>query len=262
VIQLSHVWKVYSKERTALADVSLDVPRGEFIFLTGPSGAGKSTLLRLIFSEELPTRGRVVVDGAEVTSLRARHIPSLRRKIGIVFQDFKLLPRRTVFENVALAARISGHPESEQKLRTLRVLKRVGLSRHLNQYPQQLSGGEQQRVALARAVVNDPPILLADEPTGNLDPELSVNMIELFRQINNRGTTVIVASHDRGLIAKFPRRVLALQAGRILSSEGEGRPFHRAVAEASRTLVSMAAEGVPERDGEGSGQTSSSAEAP
>ena len=234
MIQLDHVWKVYDEDRPAVRDVSLKVEKGEFIFLTGPSGAGKTTLLRLILRQELPSRGVVIVDGRDIAALPAREVPALRRQIGVVFQDFKLLPRRTVFENVGLAARISGHPESEQKLRTLRVLRRVGLGKLLDHYPPQLSGGEQQRVALARAIVNEPAIVLADEPTGNLDPELSVEMIELFRQINLRGTTVIVASHDKALIALFPRRVLGLQAGRLVSSEGEGRPFARAVAEASR----------------------------
>ena len=230
MIEIRSVWKIYNTLHPALADVSLHVETGEFIFLTGPSGAGKSTLLRLILREERPTRGEIIVDGRDITALRPRELPALRRQIGMVFQDFKLLPRRTVFENVALAARISGHPEAEQKLRTLRVLKRVGLDHLMDQTPPQLSGGEQQRVALARAVVNEPSIVLADEPTGNLDPELSVEMIELFRQINLRGTTVIVATHDRALISRFQRRQVALRGGRVVSSEGEGRPFARALA--------------------------------
>ena len=234
MIRLERVWKEYEGGKPALADVSLSVERGEFIFLTGPSGAGKSTLLRLILRVDLPTRGTIEVDGRDITQLRNRDVPALRRQIGFVFQDFKLLPRRTVFENVALVARISGHPEAEQKLRTLRVLKRVGLAHLVDKHPEQISGGEQQRVALARAIVNEPAIVLADEPTGNLDPDLSVGMMELFRQINLRGTTVIVATHDRDLIAKFPRRVLYLAEGGLVSSTGEGRPFAKAVAEAGR----------------------------
>ena len=229
MIRLERVWKEYDGGKPALADVTLFVERGEFIFLTGPSGAGKSTLLHLILREDVPTRGSIQVDSRDITLLRHREVPALRRQIGFVFQNFKLLPRRTVFENVALVARISGHSEAEQKMRTLRVLKRVGLAHLMDKHPEQISGGEQQRVALARAIVNEPAIVLADEPTGNLDPDLSVGMMELFRQINLRGTTVIVATHDRDLIAKFPRRVLGLVDGRLASSVGEGRPFARAV---------------------------------
>lgn len=238
MIDLKNVSKIYGDERPALSDVSLHVERGEFIFLTGPSGAGKSTLLSLIFCEEPPTRGEIWIDGRDVTKLARRDIPAHRRQIGNVFQDFKLLPRRSVYENVALAARISGHPESEQKVRTLRVLKRIGLGTMIEKLPAQLSGGEQQRVALARAIVNDPPILLADEPTGNLDPDLSIDMIGLLEQVNNRGTTVIVATHDRALIARFPRRVLTLRSGKIIASEGEGRPLQKAAAAASAASAS------------------------
>jgi len=222
VIELRDIRKVYGGERPALDGVSLGVAKGEFLFLSGPSGAGKSTLLRLLVRAEQPTSGTVIVEGREVGTLPASEVPSLRRRIGYVFQDFKLLPRRSVFENVALVARISGRSEAEQRLRTHRVLKRVGLENKSGNAPLQLSGGEQQRVALARALVNDPAVLLADEPTGNLDPDLAVEMLSLIREINNRGTTVLVATHDPGLISRFGRRVVTLREGRVHSDTGEG----------------------------------------
>ena len=241
MIELKNVWKTHGNDRPALSGVSLHVETSEFIFLTGPSGAGKSTLLSLLFAREAPTKGEILFDGRDIAKLSRRDIPAHRRQIGFVFQDFKLLPRRTVFENVALAARITGHPESEQRIRTERVLKRIGLGSMLHKYPAQLSGGEQQRVALARAIVNDPPTLLADEPTGNLDPDLSIDMIGLLQQVNNRGTTVIVATHDRALIGRFPRRVLTLRGGKIIASEGEGRPRQKAAAAAATATTATTA---------------------
>jgi cell division transport system ATP-binding protein len=215
VIHLYHVSKRYSSHSLALVDVTLAIDKGEFVFLTGPSGAGKTTLLKLLFREELPSEGQILVNGRNITALPARQVPILRRSIGVVFQDFKLLPRKTILENVALVLRILGIPVQERKTRAYRVLKMVGLHHKLQAFPLELSGGEQQRVAIARALINEPAILLADEPTGNLDPDLAIEIMELFKEINARGTTVLVATHDREMIARLRRRVLTLERGRL-----------------------------------------------
>jgi cell division transport system ATP-binding protein len=217
VIQLFHVTRRYSLGAPALSDVSLRIEKAEFVFLTGPSGAGKTTLLRLLFRDEVPTSGQVLVGSENLATIPAARIPYLRRQIGVVFQDFKLLPRKTVFENVAYATRVIGLPAREQRRRTYEVLEMLALNHRLHHYPEQISGGEQQRVAIARALVNQPLILLADEPTGNLDPDLSVQIIDVFKQINARGTTVVVATHDRDLIRRLGRRVLTLAQGRLVA---------------------------------------------
>jgi len=191
------------------------VGRGEFVFITGPSGSGKSTLLRLLLRRELPTEGQILVNGRNVVSLPARKIPELRRSIGVVFQDFKLIRRKSALENVAYVLNVAGIPRGEQKRRAYLALKGVGLQHRLNVTPEVLSGGEQQRVAIARAVVNDPELLLADEPTGNLDPDLAVEIMRLFREINARGTTVVVATHDRDLIRRMQRRTIVLEHGKV-----------------------------------------------
>jgi cell division transport system ATP-binding protein len=216
MIQLYHVTKRYPPGINALTDVSLSVDKGESVFLTGPSGAGKTTLLKLLFREELPTEGQILVNGRNLAVLPAAKVPYLRRSIGVVFQDFKLIHRKTVFENIALALHVVGVPESEHKARVLRVLRQVGLQHRMHAYPLQISGGEQQRVAIARALINDPLLLLADEPTGNLDPELSFEIMRLFREITAHGATVVVATHDRELVRRFGRRVVALEGGRIV----------------------------------------------
>lgn len=216
MIQLYHVTKRYPPGINALTDISLQVDKGEFVFLTGPSGAGKTTLLRLLFREELPTEGQILVNGRNLGVLPAKKVPYLRRSIGVVFQDFKLIHRKTVHENIALALHVLGVAESEHKARVLRVLRMVGLQHRMHSYPLQISGGEQQRVAIARALINEPVLLLADEPTGNLDPELSFEIMRLFREINAHGATVVVATHDRELIRKFGRRVIHLEGGRIV----------------------------------------------
>jgi cell division transport system ATP-binding protein len=216
VIHLYHVSKRYSPQALALADVTLGVEKGEFAFLTGPSGAGKTTLLKLVFREELPTEGQILVNGRNITALPPGQIPHLRRTIGVVFQDFKLLARKTILENVTLVLRILRVPPKERKARAYRVLKMVGLQHKLGAFPLELSGGEQQRVAIARALINEPAILLADEPTGNLDPDLAMEIMDLFKQINARGTTVMVATHDRDLIARMGRRTLHLERGRLV----------------------------------------------
>jgi cell division transport system ATP-binding protein len=215
MITLTHVGKQYGRIHTALTDVNFQIDAGEFIFLTGPSGAGKSTLLKLLFREQVPTTGEVRVAGHRLASMPLKEIPALRRKMGIVFQDFKLIRTLTVFENVAFVLKILGVSYAEQKQRAFRALKMVGLQHKLASYPLQLSGGEQQRVAIARALVNDPLVLIADEPTGNLDPELAQEIMALFERINGQGTTVLVATHDRSLIQRMKKRVIGLDHGRM-----------------------------------------------
>ena len=215
MIQLFRVSKEYGRFRHALNDVTCSIERGEFVFLTGPSGAGKSTFLKLLFREERPSSGQILVNGRNIGVLPASQIPYLRRTIGVVFQDFKLIGRKTVFENIAFVQNVLGLPRNEQKRRAYQVLKRVGLHHQMNAYPDELSGGEQQRVAIARAIVNEPTLLLADEPTGNLDPMLSEEIMRLFAEINIRGTTVLVATHDFALIRRMGKRVLTLDRGRV-----------------------------------------------
>ena len=217
MVELYHVHKEYGRGNHALSDVNLEIEKGEFVFLTGASGAGKTTLLRLLLREEIATSGKILVDGLNVSTLTPSRVPRLRRRLGVVFQDFKLLPRKTVFENVALVMEILGVPRKVQRARTYSVLETLGLNHKVRSYPLQLSGGEQQRVAIARALVNEPVLLLADEPTGNLDPDLSWEIMTLFKEINIRGTTVLVATHDRDLIHRMGKRVVTLDCGRIVT---------------------------------------------
>jgi cell division transport system ATP-binding protein len=216
MIRLYNVQKRYDPDVSALRDINLEVERGEFVFITGPSGAGKTTLLRLLLRQELPSSGQVIVNGRNVGALPPSRIPDLRRTIGVVFQDFKLIHRKTALENVAYVLNVAGLSRTEQRRKAYNALRSVGLNHRLNALPQVLSGGEQQRVAIARAVVNEPALLLADEPTGNLDPDLAVEIMRLFREINARGTTVVVATHDRDLIQRMQRRTVVLDKGRIL----------------------------------------------
>jgi cell division transport system ATP-binding protein len=215
MIQAFHVYKQYDRESSALSDVTLHVHKGEFCFLTGPSGAGKTTFLKLVFREELPSQGQIIVGGRNITAIPAGQIPELRRSIGVVFQDFKLLKRKTILENVAFVLRILGVPPKEQKRRAFASLKAVGLHHKMHAFPLQLSGGEQQRVAIARALINEPILLLADEPTGNLDPEMAMEIMALFQDVNIRGTTVLVATHDRDMIQRLGKRVITLEKGRV-----------------------------------------------
>jgi cell division transport system ATP-binding protein len=215
LIQFFHVSKRYPSGQSALEDVNFDIPRGQFVFLTGASGAGKTTLLRLIFREEVPSSGQILVNGRNVSSIPQRKIPYLRRTIGVVFQDFRLIPRKTVFENVTHLPRLLGVDVQGQKKMAYHALRRVGLAHRLNAFPPELSGGEQQRVAIARALINEPEILIADEPTGNLDPDLSREILRLFLEVNLRGTTVILATHDRDTIQRVGRRVITLDRGTV-----------------------------------------------
>ncbi len=233
MIQMYHVDKRYASGNYGLRDLSFSVERGEFLFLTGSSGAGKTTLLRLLFAAERPSAGQIIVAGRNVSRLSPSRIPDLRRRIGVIFQDFKLLADRSVFENVATALEIGGVSRREIRTRTWSVLKRLGLGHRLDHRPRALSGGEQQRVAIARALVNDPPLLLADEPTGNLDPELALDIMDIIADAHARGTTVLVATHDPALIARYRHRRLLLEEGRLkLDRAPDGFPssIGRAVA--------------------------------
>jgi cell division transport system ATP-binding protein len=216
VIETRRLSKVYSRGLYALRDLTLNVEKAEFVFLTGPSGAGKSTLLRLLLMQERPTEGEVFVNGHNLAMLSRREIQEYRRGIGFVFQDFKLIPSRTVLENVSFVPEVLGVPAANQRRRAFQVLKWVGLQHRMNAYPNDLSGGEQQRIAIARALVNDPVLLIADEPTGNLDPDLSLEIMNLLREINAGGTTVLVATHDRELIRLVGRRTVTLDQGRVV----------------------------------------------
>ena len=218
MIRLRQVSKLYPGGNVGLKDISLHVEKGEFAFLTGPSGAGKTTLLRLLLREELATRGSIIVNGRNVTAMPRRDVPYLRRQIGVVFQDFKLIQGKTVLENLTFVQEAVGVPRSAHTPRAMKVLRQVSLQHRMNALPAQLSGGEQQRVAVARALVNEPIILLADEPTGNLDDELADEIMKLLREINAHGTTVLVATHDRDLLRMFGRRIIHLRNGRLVSA--------------------------------------------
>ena len=216
LVRLYHVSKAYQAGSWALRDVSLELAKGDLAFVTGPSGAGKSTLMRMVFAAERPSEGQILVLGRNVGRLGIPGIARLRRRIGVVFQDFKLLHRRTVEENVAVALEVMGVPARECKARVFAMLKRVGLPHRLSHHPLELSGGEQQRLALARALVNDPEVLLADEPTGNLDPELTLEIMDLIASVAARGTAVFVATHDHALVERYGRRRLRLEGGRLV----------------------------------------------
>ena len=230
MIRLEHVTKVYEGGTVAANDVSLDIQKGEFVFLVGASGSGKSTLIKLMLREEPVTRGKIWVAGKDITTLPRWKIPYLRRSVGTVFQDYKLLPNKTVSENVAFALEVLGRPRSVIGPQVEQVLDLVGLAEMSGRYPRQLSGGEQQRVSVARSFVNRPPILLCDEPTGNLDPKTSVGIMKLLDRINRTGTTVIMATHDHAIVDAMKRRVVDLEQGRVVRDEEAGG-YERVVAE-------------------------------
>ncbi len=223
MIQMYNVYKIYEGGVRALEDITLSIEKGEFVFLTGPSGAGKTTLLKIIFREELPTSGNVLVNNFNIARLQRSSVPYLRRNIGVVFQDFKLLKKKTVFENVAFALKVIGAPRREIDQRVLQILRLLDLKDKMDMLPHLLSGGEQQRVAIARALVNHPTIVLADEPTGNLDQELSLEIMSLFEDINARGTTVVVATHNRMIIREMRKKVFCLDKGRLVRIVDNGK---------------------------------------
>jgi cell division transport system ATP-binding protein len=216
MIQMYHVDMRYSGGTVGLHDVSMTIERGEFVFLTGPSGAGKTTLLRMLFGAERPSSGQVLVAGRNLARLGRGPIAELRRQVGVIFQDFKLLPERSVFDNVAVTLEIAGASRREIRARVWSILKRLGLGHRLDHRPRALSGGEQQRVAIARALVNDPPLLLADEPTGNLDPDLALDIMDIIADAHARGTTVMVATHDPHLLDRYRHRRIVLERGKMV----------------------------------------------
>jgi cell division transport system ATP-binding protein len=220
MIELFHIWKQYQKPHWALSDVSLQIRVGDFYFVTGPSGSGKTTLLKIIFRELLPTEGQILIDGVNALKIPDSKIWKLRRQMGIVFQDFRLMFHRSVFENVSVPLQVIGLPRKEIRRRVFATLQSVNLHQKMWELPSRLSYGEQQRVAIARAIINNPEIILADEPTGNLDPELAFEIVSLFKEINRQGTTVLIGSHDRELIRHFGQNIIFLQKGRIVGKEG------------------------------------------
>ena len=223
LIELKNIYKRYPNGVTALCDVNLEISKGEFVFIIGASGSGKSTLIKLLYRQEKPSRGEVYVGGVNVSKLRNGKVYKLRRKLGIVFQDYKLLPKLTVYENVAFALEVYGLPESDIRKRTLKAIEQVGLKDKLRSYPDELSGGEQQRVSIARAIVNDPKVLICDEPTGNLDPETSMEIMEVIDDINKElGTTIIMATHAKDIVNKMKKRVVTLDKGLIIKDTMKG----------------------------------------
>lgn len=222
MIQLSNVSKIYPNGARALSDINLKIGKGEFVFLVGPSGAGKSTLIRLLYREEKPTRGQVLVNSRNLVRMREHEVPYLRRGIGVIFQDFKLLPNKTVEENTAFALEVLGMPAREVQTRSRAALELVGLGGKGKAFPHQLSGGEQQRACVARAIINSPGLLVADEPTGNLDPENAWGIMDLLYNINKRGTTVIMATHAKDIVDQMQKRVVAIESGRLVRDQERG----------------------------------------
>ncbi len=222
LIEFVNVTKVYDNEVRALSNINISIDKGEFVFLVGPSGAGKSTLIKLLLKETEPSAGRLFFNNKDITKVRNRGVPTIRRKIGMVFQDFRLLPKKTVYENVAFAMRIIGAPNKEIRRQVPIILSMVGLSKKANSYPNQLSGGEQQRVSIARALVNNPSLIIADEPTGNLDPDTAWEIMKLLKEINNRGTTILMATHASEIVNSMKRRVIAVKNGQVIRDEQRG----------------------------------------
>jgi len=222
MIEMFDVWKIYPNGVYALKGVNIKINKGEFVYVVGPSGAGKSTFIKLMYREERPTKGQIFVNGFNVERLKEKQIPQIRRNIGVVFQDYRLLPNLNVYENVAFAMEVTEASKKAIRKRVPEVLELVGLKKKLTAYPDQLSGGEQQRVALARALVNKPAVIIADEPTGNLDPETSWGIMELFEEINFRGTTIVMATHNKEIVNKMKKRVIAIEGGQVVRDEVRG----------------------------------------
>ncbi len=229
MIQFKNVTKRYDKNTVALNDVNIDIDKGEFVFVVGSSGAGKSTFLKLMMREEVPSSGTIVIDGVNLNKIKKRNIPKLRRKLGVVFQDFRLIPTMTVFDNVAFAMRVIGTKEKKIRRRVPYLLSLMGLSEKSRNYPRELSGGEQQRVALARALANDAEIIIADEPTGNVDPQMSYEIVDLLMRLNEAGTTVIMVTHEHSLVRCFDKRVVILDRGSVVS-DGELNTLEQATS--------------------------------
>lgn len=223
IITFKDVSKTYESGTHALHHVSLHVEKGEFVFIVGPSGAGKSTLIKMLLREETPTKGTVLVNGYNLCTMKRRHVPAFRRTIGVVFQDFRLIPTMTVYENVAFALQVTNVSSKYIRRRVPYILDLLGLAKKARSYPPEISGGEQQRVALARALVNNPALIIADEPTGNIDPELSYEIVELLNEINRCGTTIVMVTHEHGLVSHFDHRVIGIEKGRVILDKG-GKP--------------------------------------
>ena len=228
-IKFRNVEKTYKNGVNAVYDMNLDIKKGEFVFVIGASGSGKSTLIKMLYREERPTNGEIYVGGINVAKVKNNKVYKLRRKIGIVFQDYKLLPKLTVYENVAFALEIYGLPTNEVKRKVLKALDLVGLKSKTKSYPNQLSGGEQQRVAIARAIVNSPKLLICDEPTGNLDPDTSLEVMKVIEKINDLGTTVVMATHDREMVNKMKKRVVLLDNGKLVKDYEKGTYKHESI---------------------------------
>lgn len=222
MLLLSGVSKTYRNGSVALKNIDLHIKPGEFVFIVGPSGAGKSTFIKMLFKEVLPTTGKIYVDGVDVLALDDKEVPFLRRQLGIIFQDYRLLPDRTVYDNVAFAMQVIEAPPVKTRRRVMTVLELVGLKNRANAYPAELSGGEQQRIAIARAIVNDPIMVIADEPTGNLDPETSKDIMRIFTGINESGTTIVMATHDKEIVDAMGKRVIAIENGVIVRDDAKG----------------------------------------
>jgi cell division transport system ATP-binding protein len=222
VIEMQDVWKTYPDGTHAVRGITLKVDRNEFVYIVGPSGAGKSTFMKMVYREERPTKGQIFVNGVNLVSLKQRKIPYVRRHIGVIFQDFRLLPKLTIFENIAFAMEVIEAPKRLIKKRTMEVLELVKLKEKAGSYPNQLSGGEQQRIAIARAIVNNPAVIIADEPTGNLDPDTSWGIMKLLEEINYRGTTILMATHNKEMVNTFRKRVIAIEKGMVVRDELRG----------------------------------------
>ncbi len=222
MLEMINVSKIYPGGSVALQDINVRIEQGEFVFIVGPSGAGKSTFFKMMFREVLPSNGKVIVNGHDLVKMTDKEIPYFRRQLGIVFQDYRLLPDRTVYDNVAFAMQVIETPYRKIKRRVNDVLDLVGLRKRAHAYPTELSGGEQQRIAIARAIVNDPILLIADEPTGNLDPETSWEIMDIFREVNKSGTTIVMATHDREIVDEMEKRVIAIEHGHIVRDDAKG----------------------------------------
>lgn len=222
MLEMIDVSKIYPGGSVALQDINVRIEQGEFVFIVGPSGAGKSTFFKMLFREVLPSSGKVIVNGHDLVKMTDKEIPYFRRQLGIVFQDYRLLPDRTVYDNVAFAMQVIETPYRKIKRRVNDVLDLVGLRKRAHAYPTELSGGEQQRIAIARAIVNDPIFLIADEPTGNLDPETSWEIMDIFREVNKSGTTIVMATHDREIVDEMEKRVIAIEHGHIVRDDAKG----------------------------------------